>query len=33
MFENQEKRENMEIKDILQKFYLKHRLDIEFTAC
>jgi len=32
IFENQKKRENMEIKDILHKSHLKDCLDIEFTA-
>jgi len=33
MFENQKKKENMEIKDsFLHKSSLKGRLDIEFTA-
>jgi len=34
MFENQKKRENMEIQDIFYiNLHLKDRLDVEFTAC
>jgi len=34
MFENQKKRENMEMKkNVYINLHLKNRLDIEFTAC
>jgi len=33
MTENQKKRENIEIKEILHKSSSKRSLDIEFTAC
>jgi len=33
MTENQKKRENMEIKEILHKSPSKRRLQMEFTAC
>jgi len=33
MFENQKKKQNMEIKFFYVKFYLKYYLEIEFTAC
>jgi len=32
MFENHEKRENMEIKKFYTNLHLKDRVDIEFTA-
>jgi len=32
MIENQKKRENMEIKEILPKSASKYRLQVEFTA-